>query len=109
MQKKHGPAEWVECAVTSAEAIALLPRKIVGYTSGDNETLSLPFLVSRSGYADEVGKEAINRQAPSSSVPDTRLMLVDYGTHLEVLAANLLLGSASQREALLHDALPTYL
>jgi restriction system-associated AAA family ATPase len=31
-------------------------------------------------------------------------MLIDYGTHLEVLVANLLLGSAEQRRALLADA-----
>jgi len=37
-------------------------------------------------------------------VPDTRLMLIDYGTHLEVLVANLLLGNDDQREALLQDA-----
>ncbi len=32
-------------------------------------------------------------------------MLIDYGTHLEVLVANLLLGDEDQREALLRDAL----
>lgn len=31
-------------------------------------------------------------------------MLVDYGTHLEVLVANLILGSLEERDALLHDA-----
>lgn len=96
--------DWIDCDLNAPETHALLPHKIVGYTSGDNETLSLPFLVSRSGYADEVGRRALNIATRSESVPDTRLMLIDYATHLEVLVANLLLGEASQREALLKEA-----
>jgi len=96
--------DWIDCDLNAPETHALLPQKIVGYTSGDNETLSLPFLVSRSGYADEVGRRALNVATRSQSVPDTRLMLIDYATHLEVLVANLLLGEASQREALLKEA-----
>jgi restriction system-associated AAA family ATPase len=96
--------DWIDCDLTSAETHTLLPRKIVGYTSGDNETLSLPFFLSRSGYADEVGRKALNLATRSQSVPDTRLMLIDYGTHLEVLVANLLLGEGSQRDALLKEA-----
>jgi restriction system-associated AAA family ATPase len=98
--------EWVECSLEKPATHELLPSRIVGYTSGGNETLSLPFLVSRSGYADAVGKQALDHEpgAKSRSIPDTRLMLVDYGTHLEVLVANLLLGSATERDALLWDA-----
>ncbi|MEM7770314.1 MAG: restriction system-associated AAA family ATPase [Cyanobacteria bacterium P01_A01_bin.37] len=96
--------DWIDCALNDSETHSLLPQKIVGYTSGDNETLSLPFLVSRSGYADEVGRKALKATTRSQSVPDTRLMLIDYATHLEVLVANLLLGEAPQREALLREA-----
>ncbi len=96
--------EWVECKFGDPTTAALLPAKVIGYTSGANETLSLPFLVSRSGYADEVGRRALDESNAQDAVPDTRLMLIDYGTHLEVLAANLLLGSTEQRLALLEDA-----
>lgn len=96
--------DWIDCDPKAPETHALLPQKVVGYTSGNNETLSLPFLVSRSGYADEVGRRALNVATRSQSVPDTRLMLIDYETHLEVLVANLLLGEDSQREALLKEA-----
>jgi restriction system-associated AAA family ATPase len=98
--------EWVDCPVEHPATRDLLPSRIIGYTSGDNETLSLPFLVSRSGYADAVGKQALDREpsARQKPIPDTRLMLVDYGTHLEVLVANLILGSMEEREALLRDA-----
>lgn len=101
---RKGEGEWVECDMTDPATATLLPKKIVGYTSGANETLSLPFLVSRSGYANEVGRRALDDSAISISVPDTRLTLIDYGTHLEVLVSNLLLGSAEQRAALLDDA-----
>ncbi len=107
IERKDG-LEWVECLVDKPATRDLLPSRIIAYTSGDNETLSLPFLVSRSGYADAVGKQALDRErsakAKAKPIPDTRLMLVDYGTHLEVLVANLILGSADEREALLRDA-----
>jgi restriction system-associated AAA family ATPase len=104
IQRRDRQNNWVNCDLTAPHTIALLPRKIVGYTSGDNETLSLPFLISRSGYADEVGRRALDRTTEGGEIPDTRLMLIDYGTHLEVLVANLLLGSRVQRSALLKDA-----
>ncbi|NPC74036.1 restriction system-associated AAA family ATPase [Corallococcus exiguus] len=105
IERKEG-IKWVECPLEKPATRDLLPSRIVGYTSGDNETLSLPFLVSRSGYADAVGKQALDREpsAKAKAIPDTRLMLVDYGTHLEVLVANLILGSAEERVALLRDA-----
>ncbi len=105
IQRKDG-IEWVECPIADPGTRKLLPSRVIGYTSGDNETLSLPFLVSRSGYADAVGKQALAREPSGTQKPisDTRLMLVDYGTHLEVLVANLLLASDEERAALLGDA-----
>jgi len=105
VERKAG-FEWVECPVDQPATRELLPSRVIGYTSGDNETLSLPFLVSRSGYSDAVGKQALNSDASEKEkpVPDTRLMLVDYGTHLEVLVANLILSSVEEREALLCEA-----
>ncbi len=97
--------EWIERERTSDELLKLLPSKIVGYTSGGNETLSLPFFISRSGYASEVAARALGGEsAEEAPLPDTRLMLIDYATHLEVLVANLLLASADQRLALMADA-----
>lgn len=94
---------WVESDINAEATKILLPTKIVGYTSGGNETLSLPFLVSRSGYADEVATVALSEEK-NRKVPGTRLMLIDYGTHLEVLIANLLLGSPEKRQVLLEEA-----
>jgi restriction system-associated AAA family ATPase len=96
--------EWKVLDSADLSIISLLPTKLVGYTSGDNETLSLPFLLSRSGYADEVYSQAVKETDRETPIQDTRLMLIDYGTHLEVLVANLLLGSDKQRTALLAAA-----
>lgn len=80
-----------------------LPPVVVGYTSGDNETMSLPFLVSRSGYASNVATSALSSD-PSITPADNRLLLIDYGTNLEVLFANLLLGGQGTRKAILEHA-----
>ena len=93
--------EWKDLPLGSPATRRLLPQKIVGYTSGENETLSLPFLIGRSGYAEEVSRAALEDRPLASEIPDTRLMLLDYGTHLEVLVANLLLGTGDQRLCLL--------
>ena len=103
IQQKDGN-KWKTCDLHSQATQQLLPQKVVGYTSGDNETLSLPFLVSRSGYATEVGRTAFNKTTLDQQVPDTRLMLIDYGTHLEVLVSNLLMANETELKALLEDA-----
>ena len=96
--------DWIRCELDDPKTHALLPQKIVGYTSGDNETLSLPFLISRSGYASEVREKAFALSSSEQSILDTKLMLIDYGTHLEVLVANLLLGEKSQLDSILETA-----
>lgn len=95
---------WNDYSLSEERTCKLIPQRICGYTSGGNETLSLPFLVSRSGYADEVGKRALDKEKRELKIPDTRLMLVDYGTNLEVLVANLLMGKKKQRDSLLSDS-----
>lgn len=104
VQRKIGN-EWEKVDLDDSILRELMPKKIVGYTSGENETLSLPFFVSRSGYADEVARRALHDEIDDQPVADTRLMLIDYGTHLEVLVANLLFGDRSQRGSLLEYAL----
>lgn len=95
---------WRDVDLESSEARRLVPEWIVAYTSGDNETLSLPFFRSRANYADEVAQEAREKVTSGQRVPRTRLMLVDYGTNLEVLVANLAVSKAEIRSALLEHA-----
>lgn len=98
--------DWSE--VAAEDATTLLPTRIVAYTSGENETLSLPFLASRIAYADEIQRLAIppagGEHLASQTAPTPRLMLIDYSTHLEVLVANLLLASPKQRAYVLRQA-----
>lgn len=95
--------EWRNRALDDPNTQKLLPKKVIGYTSGENETLSLPFLISRSGYAAEVADIAL-KNIQDKSVPDTRLMLIDYGTNLEVVVSNLLTNDGKRLKALLDDA-----
>lgn len=88
---------------TSKEFGKYLPSIIIGYTSGDNETLSLPFLNSRSGYADDVTRSALG-DVTDTNLLDNRLMLIDYGTNLEVLFSNLILGKENTRNEILRHA-----
>lgn len=98
----HRDGEWTSVGIDEEGFGARLPSLIVGYTSGDNETLSLPFFVSRAGYAKSVREAAF--EGPENLVADNRLLLIDYSTHLEVLVANLLLGTPAVQKAILEDA-----
>jgi restriction system-associated AAA family ATPase len=100
---KKNETEWENCDLDDPETQKLLPQKIVGYTSGENETLSLPFLISRSGYAEEVRNSALSDDR-QSNIPDTRLLLIDYGTNLEVVVSNLIMSDNKQLKSLLDDA-----
>lgn len=81
----------------------VLPAKVVGYTSGDNETLSIPFFVSRAGYANQVRTNAMKPELKDNTIHDSRMLLIDYGTNLEVLVANLLLNPEKVREELIRE------
>jgi restriction system-associated AAA family ATPase len=96
-------AKWREISLGTLEFASMLPSIVVGYTSGDNETLSLPFFVSRAGYATAV-REAAFENTDEPTVADNRLLLIDYSTHLEVLVANLLLGPVKVRRTILEHA-----
>lgn len=99
--ERHENGRWVGCSLDDAETLTLLPAQVVGYTSGGNETFSAPFLVSRAAYAEEVARQALGPEQSDGLVADPRLMLLDYGTHLEVLVANLLLGDEVSRRHIL--------
>jgi len=97
--EKYIGSQWVLVPET-IDVNKLLPSKVIAYTSGDNETLSVPFFVSREGYAKKVAESAKEK---TGEVNDPRLLLVDYGTNLEVLVANLLLNKVSARKQLLEE------
>jgi restriction system-associated AAA family ATPase len=82
----------VEKAIKGEKAIrAVLPQFIVGYTSGENETLSVPFLDVRQDYAAELRERALFRKREREDIPDLRLVMMDYHSNFAVVAANFLL------------------
>jgi len=96
--------EWVEAKARTTEFGQHLPSIIIGYTSGDNETMSLPFFVSRAGYAKDVRESALAKQGAQKAPLDNRTMLIDYGTNLEVLFANLTMNDSKSRKAIIDHA-----
>lgn len=76
----------------SNEISEILPTKIIGYTSGENETLSIPYKDSYDDYADYVTRLALNPEsAKYSEVPDSRLLFLDYNANISIFVSNFLL------------------
>ena len=76
--------EWIEPDVSEK----LLPDRVVGYTSGQNETLSWPFLQLRDEYSEAVSEAALHgRQKALDELPQLRLEMVDYNLNLAVMCA----------------------
>jgi restriction system-associated AAA family ATPase len=98
--------KWERCDPQDPATHTLLPTAVVAYTSGDNETLSMPFFRSRASYARAVASRAIagDEGEPAGPVAEPRLMLIDYATHLELLVANLMCGDGERRRKLLDHA-----
>lgn len=96
--------DWVSIKPGTQEFGQHLPSLIIGYTSGDNETMSLPFMVSRAGYAKDVRESALGKKKAPKKPLDNRTMLIDYGTNLEVLFANLTMGGSDVRKDILKHA-----
>jgi restriction system-associated AAA family ATPase len=72
-----------------------LPSKIIGYTSGANETLSLPFTDYYDEYAKYTAKRARQDNHDKLKDYDPRFYLMDYNTNIGVLVSNLILGKKS--------------
>jgi restriction system-associated AAA family ATPase len=82
-----------------------LPQKIIGYTSGENETLSIPFLDYYDEYADHTASRALPEKNSSKKGIvedyDPRFYLMDYSTNKGVVIANLISGNNRKVKLLL--------
>ncbi len=67
----------------------LAPQYVLGYSSGENEILSLPFFKMRFVQFDEYWN-ALTQQLPYSGHPETRLAYLDSGFSQAILLCNLL-------------------
>lgn len=68
----------------------LLPQYVLGYSSGENEILSLPFFKMRFVQFDEYC-QALKQQLPYPGRPESRLVYLDSGFSQAILLCNLLL------------------
>lgn len=71
----------------------LLPDYILGYSSGENEILSLPFFKMRFVQFDEYW-QALKQQLPYPGHPESRLVYLDSGFSQAILLCNLLFQDA---------------
>lgn len=68
---------------------SLLPNYILGYSSGENEILSLPFFKMRFVQFDEYW-QALKQQLPYPGHPESRLVYLDSGFSQAILLCNFL-------------------
>lgn len=79
----------VELTIGQTLARQLLPDYILGYSSGENEILSLPFFKMRFVQFDEYW-QALKQQLPYPGCPETRLVYLDSGFSQAILLCHLL-------------------
>lgn len=80
--KDHNP-------LSRDEIRSLLPENVLGYSSGENEILSLPFFKMRFVQYDEYW-QALQEQLPYAGVPESRLIYLDNSFSQAILLSNLL-------------------
>lgn len=68
----------------------LLPEFVLGYSSGENEILSLPFFKMRFIQFDEYWIKGLQRREGYSGRPETRMAYLDSGFSQAILITNLL-------------------
>lgn len=76
-----------------AEAKKYLPELVIGYSSGENEILSIPFLKTRLVHFDEY-LEALNDDLKYNE-PESSLIYIDYEMSQAVLLSNYLFQEAA--------------
>jgi restriction system-associated AAA family ATPase len=83
----------VELTIGQTIARQLMPEYILGYSSGENEILSLPFFKMRFVQFDEYW-QALKEQLPYPSRPESRLVYLDSSFSQAILLCNLLFQDA---------------
>lgn len=66
-----------------------LPSRLVGYSSGHNETVSIPYLRNQSLYSTEVTKQAkVKGEEKQKVIKHTSSIYMDYDSNASILIAN---------------------
>lgn len=85
----HEREAWDELPAGQELRRALLPDYILGYSSGENEILSLPFFKMRFVQFDEYW-QALKQQLNYPGSPESRMVYLDSGFSQAILLCNLL-------------------
>ena len=94
--------EATELSIGATLARQLLPQYVLGYSSGENEILSLPFFKMRFIQFDEYW-EALKNQLPYPGRPESRLVYLDSGFSQAILLCNLLFHDAETLQPFRED------
>lgn len=87
------PDNWIEI-LESDQILSHLPEKIIGYTSGMNETLSFRFNQLDSLYSDDV---LLNAKAESKEIlPENRLVFLDNESNQAIVVSNFIFKESEQ-------------
>lgn len=79
----------------------LVPKKIIGYSSGQNELLSNPFLKMRFQYVEKM--RSMTESKRSYDISRSRFFWMDYENNKSIVIANLLLGTKQNRRLLIDE------
>lgn len=90
-------------AFKGGHADILLPQYVLGYSSGENEILSLPFFKMRFVQFDEYWN-ALTRQLSYPGHPESRLAYLDSGFSQAILLCNLLFQDDATLQPFCEDA-----
>ncbi|KYN84746.1 ABC transporter [Vibrio cidicii] len=88
--------------ISSGYADIILPQYILGYSSGENEILSLPFFKMRFIQFDEHWN-ALTKQLPYPGYPETRMAYLDNSFSQAILLCNLLFQDEATLQAFRED------
>lgn len=77
-----------EVKLVEKDIYKYLPQKVIGYTSGENETLSIPFHSYYDNYAEYVANKALKNTEEKDYEPTFYFM--DYNTNLGIAISNLI-------------------
>jgi len=94
--------EYIPFEGNSIEFRKFMPR-VIAYTSGLNELLSIPFMELQDYYAREITYQVKKTKNKNQDIPAPNLMLMDYASNALVLIANFLLNDENKLEIFNRD------
>lgn len=83
-----------------AKAKKYLPRNVVAYSSGENETISIPYIKSRLIHLDEFRETTVNSYQTSCITPENGMVYIDSNMSQAILLCCLLFENDKTLESL---------